>query len=99
MKGLHRSGIVMLSTVLAVAGAVGEGILATASLKGGAIRDVTIVGNSVVDNDRGGIPPSPTSPYPQCREEGQIPGDCGEGIHLMGAAYSKVAGNYISGNS
>jgi hypothetical protein len=82
-----------------VKGAVGEGILATGSLKGGSISRVKITGNTVVGNDRGGIPPSTTSPYPQCVEVGQIPGDCGEGIHLMGVAKSVVASNYVSGNS
>jgi len=82
-----------------VRGAQGEGILVTGSLKGGVVSHVAVVDNTVVDNDRGGIPPSATSPYPQCKESGQIPGDCGEGIHLMGAAWSTVARNYISGNS
>jgi hypothetical protein len=86
-------------TGFTVTGAIGEGILATGSLKHGSIRDVTIHGNKVVTNDRGGIPPSATSPYPQCREQGEIPGDCGEGIHLMGVAYSRVSGNYITDNS
>ncbi len=81
-----------------VQGATGEGILATGSLKGGSIGDVSIEHNRVVGNNLGGIPPSPNSPYPQCAAFGQIPGDCGEGIHLMGAYNSKVADNYVSGN-
>ena len=28
-----------------------------------------------------------------------VPGDCGEGIHLMGTSYSIVAGNVSTGNS
>ncbi len=79
-------------------GAIGEGILATGSLAGRSISDVRIEGNRVVGNNTGGIPPRPNSPYPQCSEFGQIPGDCGEGIHLMGVYDSKVAGNYVSGN-
>jgi hypothetical protein len=86
-------------TGFTVTGAIGEGILATGSLKHGSIWDVTIQGNVVVDNDRGGIPPSTTSPYPQCRAQGEIPGDCGEAIHLMGAAHSRVSDNFVSGNS
>lgn len=82
-----------------VEGAIGEGILATGSLKGGSIREISIRDNRVLNNDRGGIPPSTTSPYPQCVEVGQIPGDCGEGIHLMGVAWSVVASNVIRGNS
>ena len=82
-----------------VEGAVGEGILATGSLKGGSIHDVTIEHNRVVGNDTGGIPPSTTSPYPQCVEVGQVPGDCGEGIHLMGVDHSKVSRNFVAHNS
>lgn len=83
----------------AVQGAVGEGILATGSLQGGSIEDVTIRDNSVTRNDIGGIPPSTTSPYPQCVEMDEIPGDCGEGIHLMGVADSRVTNNYVADNS
>jgi hypothetical protein len=81
-----------------VTGAIGEGILATGSLKGGSITDVTIQDNKVVGNNTGGIPPTTNSPYPQCSASGQIPGDCGEGIHLMGVAHSEVSGNDVSAN-
>jgi len=83
---------------LTVTGAIGEGILATGSLAGGSISDVVIQGNRVVGNDTGGIPPTTSSPYPQCVEVGQVPGDCGEGIHLMGVADSRVRRNFVSGN-
>ncbi|MBV9808109.1 MAG: right-handed parallel beta-helix repeat-containing protein [Solirubrobacterales bacterium] len=82
-----------------VKGAIGEGILATGSLQRGSIRDVTIEHNRVAGNDTGGIPPSPTSPYPQCAASGQVPGDCGEGIHLMGVYHSEVVSNFVSHNS
>ena len=81
-----------------VQGATGEGILATGSLQGGSIGDVSIEHNRVVGNNLGGIPPSPSSPYPQCAANGEIPGDCGEGIHLMGVYSSKVTDNYVSNN-
>jgi hypothetical protein len=81
-----------------VTGAIGEGILATGTLAGGSITDVSIRGNRVVGNNIGGIPPTDTSPYPECQAFGQIPGDCGEGIHLMGVAHSVVGGNHISAN-
>ena len=84
---------------LELTGAIGEGILATGSLSGGSISHVAIVGNRVVGNDTGGIPPTTKSPYPQCVEFGQIPGDCGEGIHLMGVYDSTVSHNSISNNS
>ncbi len=82
-----------------VQSAVGEGILATGSVAGGSIDDVQITQNIVINNDTGGSPPTPNSPYPQCSEFGQIPGDCGEGVHLMGVRNSHVEHNYISGNS
>jgi nitrous oxidase accessory protein NosD len=84
---------------LTVTGAIGEGILATGSLSGGSIGDVVIQGNRVVGNDTGGIPPTTKSSYPQCVEVGQAPGDCGEGIHLMGAFDSTVSHNFVSGNT
>ena len=69
-----------------------EGILITsASL-------VTIEGNHVTDNDRSldfatsscpGLPDFETS-------EGE---DCGEGVHLMGVAFSTIASNLIDANS
>ena len=75
-----------------------HGILATGSLAGGSIGDIRIEHNRVLGNNTGGIPPSTSSPYPQCVEVGQVPGDCGEGIHLMGAYDSALRGNYVSGN-
>ena len=84
---------------LKVTGATGEGILATGSLAGGSISHVTISHDRVIGNDVGGIPPNSTSPYPQCVEQGQVPGDCGEGIHLMGVTNSTVSHNFDSGNS
>jgi nitrous oxidase accessory protein NosD len=81
-----------------VTGAIGEGILATGSLRGGSISDVEINDNQVIGNDTGGAQAS-TSPYPQCQPTGQVPGDCGEGIHLMGVYDSQVSDNYVTGNS
>lgn len=84
---------------LTVTGAIGEGILATGSLEHGSIRDVVIQRNRVVGNDTGGKPATPNSTYPQCAPQGGVPGDCGEGIHLMGVAHSVVGGNFDSGNT
>ncbi len=92
-----KSGRVQVSG-FTVTGAIGEGILATGSLAGGSIRDVSITGNRVTGNDTGGAL-SPNSPYPQCNPAGPVPGDCGEGIHLMGVYDSIVSGNYVSANS
>jgi parallel beta-helix repeat protein len=82
-----------------VTGAIGEGILATGSVEKGSISDLVIRDNRVIGNDTGGIPPGSNASYPQCAAAGGIPGDCGEGIHLMGAADSVVSGNYVSGNT
>jgi Periplasmic copper-binding protein (NosD) len=82
-----------------VTGATGEGILATGSLAGGSISDVQITHNRVTGNDTGGLPGAPASAYPQCAAVGGVPGDCGEGIHLMGVTDSQVSRNYSSGNS
>lgn len=92
-----------------VRGATGEGILAVGtadpslvpagspagSLTGVPISHLKITGNVVQGNDQG----SPTSPYKECRPNGEVPGDCGEGIHLMSVADSAVSGNYVTGNS
>jgi len=79
-----------------VMGSVGEGILATGG-PAGSIRDVKIIGNTVTGNDLGGN--NPNTPYPQCQADGGIPGDCGEGVHLMAVASSQVSGNTVKGNS
>jgi nitrous oxidase accessory protein NosD len=81
-----------------ITGAIGEGVLATGSLAGGSIGHVSITGNRVTGNDTGGAQ-SPDSAYPQCNPAGPVPGDCGEGIHLMGVYDSVVSGNFDSGNS
>ncbi len=93
-----KSGWVKVSG-FTVTGSIGEGILATGSLAGGSISNVSITGNHVTGNDLGGIPPTTSSPYPQCVEVGEVPGDCGEGIHLMGAYDSVVRDNLVNGNS
>lgn len=86
-------------TGLKVTGAQGEGILATGALASGSISNVRITGNKVTGNNLGGIPPSTTGPYSECLEQGQVPGDCGEGIHLMGVANSLVSHNVVTNNS
>jgi hypothetical protein len=92
-----RSGWVSISG-FTVTGAIGEGILATGSLEGGSISHVSIRGNHVTGNDTGEAQ-SPNSAYPQCNPAGPVPGDCGEGMHLMGVYDSVVSGNYDNGNS
>ncbi len=66
-----------------VSGALGEGILALLS------NHVTIANNVVEHNDNGGN----TSGWAQCVGQGEVPGDCGEGIHLLSSTWSKILGN------
>lgn len=76
-----------------VTSATGEGILVTGD-------NATIAGNTVTHNDLGAAPVNPVpNSYPECQAAGGVPGDCGEGIHLMGSAHSVVAGNTSKGNS
>jgi len=67
-----------------------EGILATQT------AHVTIAGNVVQNNDLGAAAQNPTG---ECAPQGQIPGDCGEGVHLMSVTHAKVVGNLVTQNS
>ena len=67
-----------------------EGILAQQTSR------LDISGNEVSHNDQGMFAQSPTG---ECAPNGQIPGDCGEGIHLMSVTNSHVTGNRVTGNS
>jgi hypothetical protein len=95
------AGVVIVSSHVRVQGftvtnALGEGILA-AGVRG-TISDITIRHNAVVHNDLGGGVP-PASAYFECQAQGQVPGDCGEGVHFLAVANSQVSGNFIAGNS
>jgi hypothetical protein len=72
-----------------VTGALGEGILAVAAQK------ITIKHNVVVHNDNGGA----SSGWFECSPQGHVPGDCGEGIHLLSSHDSLIAGNRSMFNS
>lgn len=79
---------------LTVKNAVGEGVLINAA------DYVTVSRNVVTDNDLGGLPVNPVpNTYPECQAQGGIPGDCGEGIHLMGSSHDTISGNTSRGNS
>jgi parallel beta-helix repeat protein len=52
----------------------------------------------VQNNDQGGLTPATTS-YAECQASGNIPGDCGEGIHLWSVANSSVLLNTVNGNA
>jgi Periplasmic copper-binding protein (NosD) len=55
---------------------------------------VTIAGNTLLNNDQ-----KHDTDYSQaCTTVGQVPGDCGEALHLMGVASSRLLGNDIENN-
>jgi nitrous oxidase accessory protein NosD len=55
---------------------------------------VTIAGNTVLNNDQ-----KHDTDYSQaCMTVDEVPGDCGEALHLMGVADSRVLGNDIENN-
>ncbi len=84
-----------------VENALGEGVLVVGR-PGHPISHVTIRDNVVEHNDKG----NPTgalvsgTKYRECNAgPNDIPGDCGEGIHLMVATWSVVTGNTVVSNS
>ena len=95
------AGVVIFSSHVRFSGfkvtnAQGEGILAAGL--GHVISGISISHSSVVHNDLGGGVP-PKSTYFECAAQGQVPGDCGEGIHFTGVAHSAVKNDFIAGNS
>ena len=94
------AGVVMVSSGIRFTGftvthAQGEGILAAGL--GRELTGISITHSSVVHNDLGfGVP---NSPYFQCAAQGTEPGDCGEGLHFIGVAYSTIKGNLIADNA
>jgi nitrous oxidase accessory protein NosD len=75
---------------LTVRHATGEGILVNG------VDHATLTGDTVIDNDLG---VTVANTYPECQAQQGVPGDCGEGIHLMGSSWSTIAGNVSRGNS
>ncbi|MEP6624914.1 MAG: right-handed parallel beta-helix repeat-containing protein [Acidimicrobiia bacterium] len=75
---------------LRVVNAIGEGILATQ------VDHVGILFNHVEHNDRGASVPNS---YAECQGQGQVPGDCGEGLHLQATTNSSAIGNDVSDNA
>ncbi|MFI5274515.1 MAG: nitrous oxide reductase family maturation protein NosD [Ktedonobacterales bacterium] len=69
-----------------------EGILAVQT------QGVTIQKNTIRNNDQGIFLP-PSQQTGECAAAGPIPGDCGEGLHLMSVTGSKVLDNKIHNNS
>jgi nitrous oxidase accessory protein NosD len=90
-NGIVISGAAAAGTQLqgfTVENANAEGILAVST------SDLGILHNEVRNNDR---TPGATSP-PQCADNPPVPGDCGEGLHLMGVSSSRVIGNNVHDN-
>jgi len=73
-----------------VTGALGEGIFVQGA------SQVLVRHNVVTRNDQG---TPQTTQYFECQAQGEIPGDCGEGVHLMSATNSRVVDNTVSWNS
>jgi nitrous oxidase accessory protein NosD len=73
---------------LEIENALGEGLLAVST------SHISVVGNRLHDNDRG----AGTPVTPECAEADNVPGDCGEALHLMGVAFSRVLGNDVEHN-
>jgi nitrous oxidase accessory protein NosD len=71
-----------------VENAIGEGILAAGTSK------VAIRNNVVEHNDTG----TGTDATLECQDNGAIPGDCGEAIHLLSVTWSQVTGNRVEHN-
>jgi hypothetical protein len=97
------AGVVITSSHVSFSGftvqhALGEGVLAATIQPRAPVHDVQIRFNRVVHNDLGGGVP-PASTYFECQANGQIPGDCGEGVHFIGVADSTIGHNRVSDNS
>jgi nitrous oxidase accessory protein NosD len=86
VSGASASGSIVEG--FTVENAIGEGILAMST------ANLSIVNNTVVGNDKG----LNTTVTPECAPSGNIPGDCGEALHLMGVASSNVTGNDVHDN-
>ncbi|HXE46466.1 MAG TPA: NosD domain-containing protein [Conexibacter sp.] len=67
-----------------------EGIVATRT------AHLKIADNVVQNNDLGATSSNPTG---ECAPQGEVPGDCGEGIHLMSVTDVKVLGNEVTQNA
>ncbi len=111
-NGVKISASNVTVTGFTVENATGEGILAQqpnpvkGPMVGGQqlytgmpLSHVTITHNVIKDNDQGGLPANvATTTYPECQASGNIPGDCGEGIHLWSVASSSVTFNTVTDN-
>ena len=93
-NGFLISGPAAAGTVVtgfSVQNATHEGILALRT------SHVTITGNVVTHNDTG-FNDKKAQPPDECAVQGEIPGDCGEAIHLMTTSDSQVVRNVVNHN-
>ena len=111
-NGVKISASNVTVTGFTVENATGEGILAQqpnpvmGPMVGGQqlytgvpLSHLTISHNVIKNNDQGGLPANvATTTYPECKASGNIPGDCGEGIHLWSVANSSVTFNTVTDN-
>ena len=91
VNGIVVSGAAAAGSVvkdLHVVNAIGEGILVVSTSHVALLRD------SLENNDQG----HDTPVTPECTTVGNVPGDCGEALHLMGVTHSRVVGNHIEHN-
>jgi Periplasmic copper-binding protein (NosD) len=94
------AAVVMISSDIRFSGftvtrAQGEGILAAGL--GRVLYGISISDSSVAHNDLGfGVK---SSRYFECAAQGQVPGDCGEGVHFTAVADSSITGSFIGYNS
>ncbi len=94
-NGIVISGAAAAGTTVrgfTVENALFEGILAVQT------HGVTIQKNTVTNNDQGMFLP-PAQQAGECQAQGPVPGDCGEGLHLMSVTNSQVLSNTVYGNS
>jgi len=91
INGIVVSGAAAAGSIVqgfTVENAIGEGILAVST------ANLAILNNTLVGNDTG----VNTTVTPECAPAGNVPGDCGEALHLMGVASSRVTGNDVHDN-
>ncbi len=74
-----------------VENAPAEGILAALTSK------VSILDNQLHGNDAGATTPFVPMPS-ECAAQGNVPGDCGEAVHLLSVTNSRVVGNNVHDN-
>jgi hypothetical protein len=94
-NGIAISGTAAAGTVVSgftVRNALFEGIVAQQT------QNVTIAHNVVTNNDQGMFLP-PSQQTGECQGFGDVPGDCGEGLHLMTVTNAKVSDNLVQSNS